>query len=246
MAALVRLVTSVPQVLLFDIDGTLIHTGRAGVRALEHVMHDEFGVGDALEGIPLAGRTDRAIILEVLGRVAPSHEATDEWLLTFRDRYLERLSSELASDQPGKRVLLGVFELLDALDARGDGACIALLTGNFALGAQAKLRHFDLWHRFAWGAYGDAAVNRNDLLPTAMAQARAAGLADVTPADVVVIGDTPHDVACARSGGACAVAVATGPYDTAALTATGADVVLQDLGNTRAVLAALDAFTAQR
>lgn len=235
-----------PQVLLFDIDGTLIHTGRAGVRALEHVMHDEFGVADALAGISLAGRTDRAIILEVLARVAPSHEATDEWLVTFRDRYLERLSAELASDHPGKRVLPGVFDLLDALDGRGADACIALLTGNFALGAEAKLRHFDLWRRFAWGAYGDAAVNRNDLLPTALAQARAAGLTDVRPADVVVIGDTPHDVACAHSGGARAVAVATGPYDTAALAATGADVVMQDLGNTAAVLAALDAFAAQR
>lgn len=234
-----------PQVLLFDIDGTLILTGRAGVRALNWAFHEAFGVEDILEGVSLAGRTDRAIIAEALARHAPGHEADDAWWLAFRDRYLERLAAELDVAHPNKRVLPGIEPLLDALDERDD-LHVALLTGNFALGAEMKLRYFDLWHRFAWGAYGDSAVERNDLLPVALARAREAGMNDLNPMDVVVIGDTPNDVACAHSGGARAVAVATGPYGESALEQSGADVVMPNLADTRAVLSVLESLAVRR
>ena len=233
-----------PQLLLFDIDGTLILTGRAGVRAMNRTFREALGIDDVLAGIPLAGRTDRSILSEVLARFAPTHPADDAWLLAFRDRYLELLTEELGSDHPGKRVLPGIEPLLDALDDRPD-VHVALLTGNFALGAEVKLRHFGLWSRFPWGAYGDAAVNRNDLLPVAFERARENGLGGLSAADVVVIGDTPHDVACAHHGGARAVAVATGPYSEAALEATGADVVVPDLSDTQAVLSAIESLTAR-
>lgn len=232
------------QLLLFDIDGTLILTGRAGVRAMNQAFRETFGIDDALDGVPLAGRTDRGIITEVMARLAPGHEADEAWWAGFRDRYLDRLAAELGSDHPGKRVLPGIEPLLDSLEGR-PGARVALLTGNFALGAEVKLRHFALWHRFAWGAYGDGAVDRNDLLPVAMSLARENGMSELSASDVVVIGDTPHDVACAHNGGARAVAVATGPYSEAALAATGADVVLPDLSDTRGVLSMLESLAAR-
>lgn len=234
-----------PQLLLFDIDGTLILTGRAGVRAMNYAFQETLAIADALADIPLAGRTDRAIIAEALARFAPSHEADEAWVASFRDRYLERLRVELDVDHPNKRVLPGIASLLDALDDIPD-THVALLTGNFVRGAEVKLGYFDLWRRFSWGAYGDATTNRNELLPVAMQRAHEAGLTGVTAADVVVIGDTPHDVTCAHVNGARAVAVATGPYSEVALLETDAEVVLPDLADTRQVLDVLARLAERR
>ena len=90
-------------------------------------------------------------------------------------------------------MLPGVAALLDRLDGV-DGVVSALLTGNFEQGARVKLGHFNLWSRFTFGAFGDAHVNRNDLLPLALERARSMGHAFERGARVVVIGDTPLDV----------------------------------------------------
>jgi phosphoglycolate phosphatase-like HAD superfamily hydrolase len=216
------------KVLLFDIDGTLVDTGGAGLRAFARILNDEFGTSEALLGIPLAGRTDRAILADALARVAPDHEADESWLLEFSERYVAALAEELQVASARRRLLPGVLEALDHA-ASLDGVHLALLTGNFRKGAEVKLGHFGIWDRFAFGAYGDDSADRNDLFPVAMARAREAGVAVRDARDVVIIGDTPHDVACARSGGALAVGVTTGPYDRAALEGAGADVVIDDL-----------------
>ncbi len=106
---------------------------------------------------------------------------------------------------------------------------VGLLTGNFEPGARIKLGHFDLWRRFRFGAFGDDHLDRRALVPVAIARAREAGVPAVADGRVVVIGDTPLDVDCARAHGARAVAVATGPFNRAALEATGADVVVNTL-----------------
>ena len=188
------------RLLLFDIDGTLVDTGGAGLRAFARILHEHFGTSDGLLGIPLAGRTDRAILADALARVAPDHDADEAWLRRFSERYVVALADELEKPSPRKRLLPGVVEALDRI-AGLNGSHLALLTGNFRRGAEVKLGHFGLWDRFAFGAYGDDSVARNDLFPVAMVRAREAGLAVRDPRDVVVIGDTPHDVACARSGG---------------------------------------------
>lgn len=216
------------KILLFDIDGTLVDTGGAGLRAFARVLNENFGTSEALMGIPLAGRTDRAILADALARVAPDHEPDDGWLLEFAERYVVALAEELEVASSRKRLLPGVVEALDHA-AASHGVHLALLTGNFRRGAEIKLGHFGIWDRFAFGAYGDDSADRNDLFPVAMARAREAGLDVSDPRDVVIIGDTPHDVACARSGGALAVGVTTGPYDRASLEAAGADVVIDDL-----------------
>jgi phosphoglycolate phosphatase-like HAD superfamily hydrolase len=100
-----------------------------------------------------------------------------------------------------------------------------------------KLEHFDLWRYFSCGAFGDDAPDRNGLLPKALARIDACGGPSVAASDVVVIGDTPLDIACAASGGARSIAVATGGYDAASLRAAGADVVFEDLSDLDAVLA---------
>jgi phosphoglycolate phosphatase-like HAD superfamily hydrolase len=216
------------KLLLFDIDGTLVDTGGAGVRAFARVLAESFGASDAMAGIPLAGRTDRAILADALGRAAPDHQPDDGWLQAFAERYVTLLAEEMQVPSPRRRLLPGVVGALEAAGAVPE-VHIALLTGNFRKGAEVKLAHFDIWHRFAFGAYGDDAIDRNDLFPVAIERARAHGVPALGPRDVLVIGDTPHDVACARSGGAVAVGVTTGPYDRAALEAAGADIVLEDL-----------------
>src|SRR5207249_4734188 len=131
----------------------------------------------------------------------------------------------------------GIRPLLDTLAA--DESCyLALLTGNFESAARAKLEYFDLWRYFPCGAFGDTTPERNSLLPKALARIHEIDGRRRAPTDVVVIGDTPLDVACAAAGGARSIAVATGGYDMEALTRAGADVVFNDLADTRAVLAA--------
>ena len=102
-----------------------------------------------------------------------------------------------------------------------------------------KLDYFDLWRYFRCGAFGDDAPDRNGLLPKAIATIHSCGGPEVVPSQVVVVGDTPLDVACAAASGARSLAVATGGYDVDALRAAGADMVMEDLGDTRQVLRAL-------
>jgi phosphoglycolate phosphatase len=227
-----------PTVILFDIDGTLVLTGGAGMRAMARAFHELFSIPNAFEGVPMAGRTDTAILADAVRRtgIRPS----DPRLSRFRDRYIATLHEELERPHPGKRVMPGVRALLDALIARDD-VFLALLTGNFTEAARAKLAHFDLWRYFACGAFADDAEDRNALVPVALERVRACGLATVDRRDIVVVGDTPHDVRCAAAAGVRSIAVATGFSDRAELAASGADVVFEDLSDTRAVMEAIRA-----
>jgi phosphoglycolate phosphatase-like HAD superfamily hydrolase len=222
-------------IVLFDIDGTLVHTLGAGVRGMNRAFERLHGRRGALDGLPIAGRTDRAIVGDAFARLAI--EPTDDAVWALRDAYFSDLRQELA--RPGDGffgVLPGVQDLLDRLEPRPEMA-VGLLTGNFVGGAEIKLGHFDLWRRFGFGAFGDRHINRRDLVPVAREAARAAGLGD---GPIVVIGDTPLDIDCAQANGARAVAVATGPYRADALAA--ADLVVETLEalTTEALLALTD------
>jgi phosphoglycolate phosphatase-like HAD superfamily hydrolase len=216
--------------ILFDIDGTLVLTGRAGVRALDRAVHEVSGHSGLVDTVPIAGRTDRAIITDALAAIGVSPE--DQTFADVRNRYCAHLSREVRADSPHpKLVLPGVLDVLDALaplEAAGEVA-VGLLTGNFMLGAEIKLGYFDLWRRFAFGAFGDQHVNRRDLVPLAIEAAEAAGAGTFDTQHTVVVGDTPADVDCAHAHGAKAIAVATGGYSVEQLRATGADVVIANL-----------------
>ena len=103
--------------------------------------------------------------------------------------------------------------------------------GRFKIAAQIKLEHFDLWSPFPWGAFGEDGAHRNALLPVALERARRLGHEPISPRHVLVIGDTPHDVACAHAGGAVAMAVATGTANVGELRASGAEIVVDDLSD---------------
>ena len=203
-------------------------------------LRDLLGVPDAFAGIEMPGRTDPVILDDALRR--GGHRSDEAFTREFHDRYLEHLSREIHTSAPGKfkGVLPGVRELLDVLAARDD-LFLALLTGNYQAAARLKLEHFDLWRYFRCGAFGEDARERNHLVPVAVERSRSCGLPALPPERVIVIGDTPLDVACARAAGAKAIAVATGGIDASTLRASGADVVFEDLGDTEAVVRAIDA-----
>jgi phosphoglycolate phosphatase-like HAD superfamily hydrolase len=164
------------RLVLFDIDGTLVQTGQAGLRGLNAVFERLYQHKGALDRVSLGGRTDRAIIGEVFASMGRHGAADDdEEVFKVREAYLEALALEILKPSPHPfGVLPGVGPLLDALDAESS-ATVALLTGNFEGGAAIKLGHFDLWRRFAFGAFGDRHVNRRDLVPIALDQARTGG-----------------------------------------------------------------------
>jgi phosphoglycolate phosphatase-like HAD superfamily hydrolase len=226
----------VTKLILFDIDGTLVLTGGAGVRALSRAFTEIFGVHDALNGFEVAGRTDAWILREIAARHGLAWDTPTA--RRFHETYVSHLREEVRSPGPRKGVMPGIRALLNALAARDD-VIVGLLTGNVEEGARIKLEHFDLWRYFRCGAFGDGALERNPLLYTALNRVEACGGPRIPPEDVVVVGDTPHDIAVAAAGGSRAVAVATGSYDLAALGAAGADVVMNDLSDLRASLTAL-------
>jgi phosphoglycolate phosphatase-like HAD superfamily hydrolase len=215
------------KLVLFDIDGTLVLTGGAGLRAMNRACEELVGHPDALAGIPVAGRTDRVILSDVARQAA--RELDEDLLATLRDRYVTHLADEIRHRGQGvKDVLPGIRDLLEALAARPD-VFLGLVTGNFEAGARIKLEHFDLWRYFRCGAYADDAADRNALVPFAVDRARACGLPELGAEHVLVVGDTPHDVACARAVSAVAVGVATGGFSAAQLRDCGADAVFEDL-----------------
>jgi phosphoglycolate phosphatase len=211
-------------------------TGGAGARAMSSAFEELFGVPDALGNAPLAGRTDSWI----LNDLADAHDIppASPALARFPEVYYRHLARELAGPiPPGKRhgVMPGVRALLDALAARDD-VYLALLTGNYETSARMKLELFDLWRYFTCGAFGDAAPDRNGLLPRAAARVAACGGPSVAYANTIVIGDTPLDVECAKASGARSIAVATGMHSLEELRACEPDVVLADLSDTQKVL----------
>jgi phosphoglycolate phosphatase-like HAD superfamily hydrolase len=237
------------KLVLFDIDGTLVLTGGAGVRAIGRACADLIPGADGLSGVPVAGRTDRSILADVAARAGLT---LDEPLLArLRDKYVANLREEI--ERPGhtptdaylgrhagiKAVMPGIRELLDVLHQRDD-VFLALLTGNFEAGARIKLEHFDLWRYFRCGAYGDDAADRNALVPFAVERARHCGLPPLNPENILVVGDTPHDISCARASDAVPVAVATGGFTADELRAAGADIVFENLSDTQAFLRLLD------
>ncbi|HUR20809.1 MAG TPA: haloacid dehalogenase-like hydrolase [Vicinamibacterales bacterium] len=206
------------MLVLFDIDGTLILSGRAGIRGMNRTFERLFEVSGALNDVVLAGRTDRAIVTEALVRAG--QPVDDEAIMRVRDAYLEDLRDAVADTSVlSAGVLPGVPELLDEL-AR-EHVAVGLLTGNFEEAAAIKLGHYGLWNRFAFGAFGDHHVDRRSLVKVAVDAAMDAGHGRFEADRIVVIGDTPLDVDCAHAYGARAIAVATGPFSHEALAETG-------------------------
>jgi phosphoglycolate phosphatase-like HAD superfamily hydrolase len=209
---------------LFDIDGTLLLSGGAGKRALERVFLEQFGLPNAMEGIRPNGMTDPRIVAAMfakLGRL-PSARETE----TVLAAYHSILPEEVAASA-GFRLMPGAREVVEQLHGRS--APLALATGNTHDGARIKLERGGLWQFFPTGGFGSDSADRAALVGIAIERAARAYGRAFAPAEVLVIGDTPLDVAAAQAVGARVVAIATGGHSTDELDACGADEVYATL-----------------
>ena len=219
------------RLLLFDIDGTLIHSGGAGVHALRSAFKERFSIDDDLRDIEIAGMTDSGIVVSILNK----HKIpqTNENVSAFLDSYVHFLSLELPR-RKGK-LLPGVLELLERLKSRKH-LVLALLTGNVSRGAQLKLEHYGVWHFFEFGAFADDHRDRNRLGPFARARAKEKHGREFSASEIDVIGDTPRDIACGKALGARTVAVATGTWSRDRLSEYDPDFLIDDLSDVERVI----------
>jgi phosphoglycolate phosphatase len=221
--------------LLWDIDGTLIASGGAGMRALQVALRDVFGIDGSLTDIDFAGRTDRWIVRQVFKKFHLPD--TEENFRVYFEGYVAALPAEL--NNPQARVLPGVREILRG--AAGHGAIAqGLLTGNMRRGAQVKLAYHGLWDFFAFGAFADDSEHRNDLGPHAVRRALEHHGVNFAHDKVWIIGDTPHDIACGKAISARTLAVATGSHSAEMLRQHHPTAVLNDLSDPAAVLRLLE------
>jgi phosphoglycolate phosphatase-like HAD superfamily hydrolase len=223
------------KLVLFDIDGTILLTDGAGKRAIHRALIEVFG-GTGPDGHRFDGKTDPQIVRELMRLEGHDDERIDDRMDRLLDRYVDYLEDELSRGADGVRVMPGVPRLLDVLEARDD-VVLGLLTGNLAAGARAKLAAAGLDpHRFRIGAYGSDHEVRGELPAIAQRRARDELGLDVPGADVVVIGDTPSDIACGRGIGARAIGVATGHYSVDELRRHDPMAVFADLSPTDEVV----------
>lgn len=228
------------RLVLFDIDGTLVSTHGAGSRAVRRALLEIYGQTGPIDSYDFHGRTDPQIVRELLQAAGLDNDAIDARIDDLWEVYLRGLEHELGKPDANAHPLPGVTPLLDALHATGDDL-VALLTGNIEPGARLKLSAVGLWDRFDFGAYGSDHERRDHLPAVAVARARDRAGLDFEGRDIVIIGDTPFDVTCGQSLGVWTVAVATGKHTVAELREAGADVVFEDLSDTRAVVRAIAA-----
>jgi phosphoglycolate phosphatase-like HAD superfamily hydrolase len=232
------------HICFLDIDGTLVLTGGAGQAAFAETFAADFDTPTLDGNVYFSGRSDKAIAMDLFR----SHgiEPSEANWRRFRTGYLSRLEKSLVACKG--TVLPGVPALLDALATRGDVA-IGLLTGNMREGAHRKLSHYGLWHWFPFGGFGDEHMERCDIAATALAAAQLhlnghAGVASSNRASanrqIVVIGDTPHDIRCGRSIGARCVGVATGSTSAQELRGSRPDVFVETLESVAPILSLFD------
>ena len=223
---------------LFDIDGTLLTTDGAARRAFEAALIDVFGTAGPIEDLSFAGKTDPQIACELMLGAGLGRPQIEDGLSALWDRYVECLETELASASP--RVFPGVRRFLRFVEDRRDAAVIGLLTGNIEDGARRKLDASGIgFDRFRVGAFGSDHGFRNELPALAARRAESVTGASFDPDAVVIVGDTPADIACGVHFGARTVCVATGVYSRDQLEACAPDYLFDTLEDADAVWQAI-------
>ena len=214
------------RLVLFDIDGTLIRTAGAGVKAFAKVFATEFGVVDGFEKLKFAGRTDLSLVREFFS--VHNIPARQENFDRFFERYVFWLDHILRESH--STVCPGVWEFIGALQALPEPPVLGLLTGNIRLGAEIKLRHLKLWDTFETGAFADDHEERPQIAAIARERGSRILNQNLNGNQVVVIGDTPLDIHCGRAIEAKVLAVATGGASLAELKPHKPDWLVPDLG----------------
>ena len=194
------------KLVLFDIDGTLVHTGGAGIKAFAKVFATEFGVANGVEKMKFAGRTDVNLVREffTMNGIA----ANEANFRRFFENYVLWLDQILRHSET--KACVGVLDFMQALRALSNPPRLGLLTGNIRLGAEIKLRHFDLWKEFETGGFADDHEDRDQIAHAAWRRGCRLLGCELPGEQVLVIGDTPFDIRCGRAIGAKVLAVATG------------------------------------
>jgi len=230
-----------PQLILFDVDGTLIDTAGAGRRAMEQAFHEVFdldAVSSRTAKVRFAGMSDLRIFRALADAVEIPPERYRAEKANLEKTYLRALKREMDRPDPRRRVIPGVPALLETLSRR-PGVSLGLLTGNLEAGARTKLEPFGLNRFFPDGGFGSDHVDRREIARIAHAKLSALAGVRFPPDHVVVVGDTDQDVDCAKANGFRAVAVDTGWVDRATLEDSHPDALFDDLADLPRVLEAL-------
>jgi|SRR5579884_3432230 len=218
------------RLVLFDIDGTLLHTNSVGIRAFARTLQSEFNVPNGTDGLKFAGRTDTGLVRELF--VKHGIDVSKKNFQRFFDTYAKWLEPMLA--ETGGEVCPGAWALIRELQSMQQPPALGLLTGNIRLGAEIKLRHFNLWDVFPTGAFADDHEDRNQIAAIALQRGSQFLGAPLRGKQVIVIGDTPHDIACGKAIGAKVLAVATGISPVEELQSFKPDWAVADLTKIRA------------
>jgi len=213
------------RLVLFDIDGTLVHTGGAGTAAFSKTFATFFQLHHGTERMKFAGRTDVSLVREFF-RLHGLPESRENFQRFF-DSYVFWLEHILIRN--GGQSCPGIHKFIRDLQNLPEPPVLGLLTGNIRLGAEIKLRHFGLWEIFHFGGFADDHEERDHIAAAAFARARRVLHAGLKPEEVVVIGDTPFDVRCGKFIGAKTLAVATGGSPLAELQPHAATWTVPDL-----------------
>lgn len=225
------------RLVLFDIDGTLLVARGAGRRALAAALKNVYGTAGDIDGYDLRGQTDPRIVFDVMEGAGLEREAVRERLDDCFEAYARGLAAEIGD---GDKVvtLPGIGDLVRRLHGDAE-VLLGLLTGNIEAGARIKLGPTGLLPYFRLGAYGSDDLDRRQLPSLAARRAHALVGVPFAPDRVLVIGDTPRDIECARHFGAVAVAVATGQYTREALEAERPDLLFSNFADVEDALARL-------
>jgi len=185
------------KLILFDVDGTLLHGGTSARESLASAMSEVTGHEITLRTMDVAGNTDLGIFHHTLGRYDYSTDEINTLIPDVIENYLE-IVAEAYPSRNDQYLFPGIPELLERLDARDD-IRLGLLTGNMKEGARIKLKPFDIWHYFPIGAFGSDSADRNDLPGVAVKKAQEK-LGEQYAADqILIVGDTARDALCGEA-----------------------------------------------
>jgi phosphoglycolate phosphatase-like HAD superfamily hydrolase len=211
-----------PRVVLFDIDNTLLYTGGAGSFAMNLAFNELFGIADGFARVEFSGRTDLWILQQGLAEHTIEGDV-DQHFQELTSRYYKLLPEALR--QREGYLMPGFPQLLGAL--RDAGVPLGLATGNLREGARIKLEYYGIADYFAGGGFGEVSLDRADVVAAAIRNVANGA----RPSDVLVVGDTPHDITAAAANGAIGVGVATGKFTVEELRDSGAAMVYGDFAD---------------
>jgi phosphoglycolate phosphatase len=226
------------RLILWDIDGTLLSADGAGRNAVRDALVEVFGTTGPIGGYSFAGRTDPEIVRHLMRGAGFADADIDERMPEVFRRYVAKLEREIVNVEVTP--LPGIPQLVDRMEAAGGEVVLGMLTGNVRDGARIKVEAAGLgFDRFRVGAFGSDHADRPELPAIAARRARELTGVEFSGKEIVIIGDTPLDVACGRHLGVRTVAVATGRHPVDELAACDPDHVFADLGDVDAAWAAI-------